>query len=474
MFASLRARFIASHVLPLLIVLPIMGIALIYIVETQVLLDSAARETAAQAGLVAQMAGDRADVWRDPAQARAFVQRVGNNLDADVLLIDPRGVLLAASNPAQASLLVQAADPPGSTRDSAAQRNVQTFYSQAMGSEVVDILVPVSGPDGQVAGEVRLIQPLASLFDRFQRVRSLVAAVLLAGLLLSAALGWVLALNLQRPLVHITRAISAFADGQQPQPLPEQGPSEFGLLAHAFNQLMERLRSAEGDRRRLLANLTHELARPLGSLRSAIQALLGGAEDDVALRRDLLVGMDEETRRLQRLLDDLVRFYGQVAGHLDLQCQPLNLNEWLPLLLSTRRESAQEKGLLWQINLPEHLPAVRADPDRLAQALGNLLANAIKYTPPGGAVTVDAGADANAMWIRVSDTGPGIAPEERNRIFEPFYRGPSARRFPQGMGLGLPIARELVEAHGGRLELESAPGAGSRFVVRLPLTSTRC
>jgi signal transduction histidine kinase len=133
------------------------------------------------------------------------------------------------------------------------------------------------------------------------------------------------------------------------------------------------------------------------------------------------------------------------------------------------REAATQKGLEWRISIPAGLPVISADPDRLAQAVGNLVSNAIKYTPSLGSVTISAGAEADAVWLRVSDTGPGIPTEEQERIFTPFYRGLSSGRFPQGMGLGLSIARDLVTAHGGRLTVESTPSSGSRFTIWLPL-----
>jgi signal transduction histidine kinase len=117
---------------------------------------------------------------------------------------------------------------------------------------------------------------------------------------------------------------------------------------------------------------------------------------------------------------------------------------------------------------------VDIDPDRLAQAVGNLFSNAIKYTPPGGSVTLSAGASEHDIWIAVADTGPGIAAEERERVFEPFYRSVQQRRFPQGLGLGLTIARELVAAHGGSMTLTSAPGVGSRFTIHLPVVIDDC
>jgi len=204
-------------------------------------------------------------------------------------------------------------------------------------------------------------------------------------------------------------------------------------------------------------------------MRSAIQALLGGADEEPTLRRELLAGIEGEVDRLQRLLDDLARLHDQVVGTLELAYQPLAVSEWLLHMLAPWRAAAQEKGLHWEVTVPADLPSLAADPDRLAQALGNLLSNAIKYTPPGGTVSVGAGIEGEEIWVRVSDTGPGIAPEEQARIFDPFYRGRSERRFPQGVGLGLTIARDLAIAHGGRLELESTLGLGSHFTLWLPL-----
>jgi signal transduction histidine kinase len=243
-------------------------------------------------------------------------------------------------------------------------------------------------------------------------------------------------------------------------------------LLRAFNTLTERLQNMEKARERLLANLMHELGRPLGALLSAIQALASGAEEDPAIRQELLEGMDAEVRRMRHLLDDLIHVHDRTLGPLRLNRKPTALRPWLVQILSPWREAAQDKGLGWQTDFPADLPTLEIDPDRLAQALGNIASNAVKYTPPGGEVGLSAGMKDAKVWIRVRDSGPGIAPEEQERIFNPFYRGPADRRFPQGMGLGLSIARDLVTAHGGRIEVQSAPGAGSAFTVWLPCQST--
>jgi signal transduction histidine kinase len=274
---------------------------------------------------------------------------------------------------------------------------------------------------------------------------------------------------LQRPLDRLKQAVDEFADGEPWRRLPESGPQEIGHLIRAFNLLVDRLHSLEAARKQLLANLVHELGRPLGALQSAVQALGGGADQDAALRLDLLAGMEDEIRRLTRLLDDLTGLHDQVVGTLELNRRETALNGWLPKVLAPWQAAAQHAGLSWHSELAPDLPVLLVDSDRLGQAVGNLLSNAIKYTPAGGAVTIGSGFTGDMVWIQVEDSGPGIALEEQQRIFEPFQRGQPGRRFPQGMGLGLTIARDLVLAHGGRLELDSTPGRGSRFTLWLPL-----
>jgi signal transduction histidine kinase len=353
----------------------------------------------------------------------------------------------------------------------AGETNVRTIYSRQMQQEIVDVLVPIMDQEMQVAGVVRLSHRLTTVYEQFLRQRYVVGGILLAGLLLGSVVGWVLALNLERPLRDVTRAARQLASGMQLAPLPERGPREIQNLLHSMNVLVQRLLSLEQARRQLLSNLVHELGRPLGAFRSATQALLGRSGEDPALRKELLAGMDAEVDHLGRLLDDLAGLHDQVLGTLELNRQPTALGEWLAHMLPPWRESALARGLKWQVTIPPNLPTMEVDPDRLAQVVGNLLSNAIKYTPSKGSVSLDAGVEGLEAWIRISDTGPGISPEEQARIFAPFYRSQPRRRFPQGMGLGLSIAYTLVAAHGGRLELDSAPGLGSCFTVWLPFGS---
>jgi two-component system sensor histidine kinase BaeS len=469
MLSTLRRRFILSHILPLLITLPLMGIALIYVLGTQVLLSSLSRELRGQVTLVVDVVHREPSVWTDPAQAQSFANDLAQHLSARVMLLDPGEHLLASSDLADASQIGTRLNLPEWNSIVAGQTIVRTTYSQSLNADIVDAFAPVIGPNQQVLGVVRLSHQQVTVLQQFLRLRYLIAAVLLGGLLLGAVAGWVLAVNLEHPLSQATEAVRRLASGEPLGPLPERGPEEILDLIHSVNTLVLRLQSAEEARRQLLANLVHELGRPLGALRSAIYALLGGAEEDARLRQDLLVGMNQEIGHLRRLLDDLAGLHQQAFGSLELNLDPTALGEWLTQLLPPWRESALSKGLQWKAEVPPDLPTLPVDADRLAQALGNLLSNAIKYTPINGTVTVRAGTDTEQFWIRVSDTGPGIEPDDLERIFAPFYRREAGRRFQQGMGLGLGIARDLVAAHGGWLNVESTPGQGSTFILSLPL-----
>jgi signal transduction histidine kinase len=465
---SLRSRLILSHILPLLIIIPLIGIALIYILETQVILPNLSNELARQAGLTAEIAGDHPDIWTDAGQAQDFVNRFSAHYQSKVMLLDAQGEVLASSLPDDQDSSGKPVEIPNLPRALAGENSVQINYSQSLHTEIAEVLAPVVGPDGQVVGVIRLTHQLASVQGQFWQLRYLIAGVLVVELVLGAMVGLVLALDLERSLRRVTQAIYDVASGRQWMTLPEQGPDEIRLLLRAFNTLIERLRLLEEARRRLLANLVHEVGRPVGALQSAIQALLNGADQEAALRQELLEGMEAEVERMHPLLDNLAKLHDQVLGTLELNHRPVALSEWLSRTAGPWREAAQAKGLQWEVDIPAALPMVDIDPDRLGQALGNLLSNAIKYTPGGGAVALASSIEDHSLWIRVSDTGPGISPDEQGRIFEPFYRSRSGHRFPDGMGLGLTIARDLVIAHNGHLEVESQPGQGSRFTICLP------
>jgi signal transduction histidine kinase len=269
-------------------------------------------------------------------------------------------------------------------------------------------------------------------------------------------------------LQHVTEAIDKLAKGDNLDYLEVQGPEEIKSLAKSTNLLFERIQNHEKTRKQLLANLIHELGRPLGALRSGIQSLKLGAGKDPQLLDDLTTGIDAEMVRLQELLDDLAHLHDQVYGFLELNRENITPQSWLPKVLRPWQEIAAEKELDWTLEIPENLPDFKADPLRLAQIIENLVSNAIKYTPKDGSVKIIAGNDPNNIWFKVCDTGPGIPPEDENKIFEPFYRGEQKDKIIRGMGLGLSIAHDLAIAHKGEILVDSKLGQGSTFTVSIP------
>jgi two-component system sensor histidine kinase BaeS len=469
MFRSLRSRLMLSHALPLLVIIPIIGVALTNLIETRVLLPSLARALMTNAVLLADVAGDQSDLWSNPAYAEYYLTHLRHDISAKVEFLTPGGKLLASSDPTEASRLGYILDFAGVSKARAGQVASYTYYNIASPSEVIDVFVPVLNQNQSLVGILRMSYTYNTLSTEFTRSRYVIVGILAGGLLVGTMLGWSLALNLSKPIREVTRAINDLAHGNRQAPLAERGPEEIQLLAQSFNSLSNRLSSMEKARRQLLANLVHELGRPLGALRSAIQALAGGAANDPQLLEDLTTGMDDQAARLQHLLDDLAHLHDQVLGTLEMEYQQLGISEWLPKVLRPWQEAAQDKHLTWQTDIPADLPEISADPNRLAAVVENLVSNAIKYTHPGGLVTISALIEGEEMLIRVRDNGSGIDPDEQQKVFEPFYRGNQGRRFKQGMGLGLSIARDLIEAHGGRISLESTPGEGSIFTIHLPL-----
>jgi signal transduction histidine kinase len=345
-----------------------------------------------------------------------------------------------------------------------------TRSSLDLQSEIVETFSPVFDTDGIFRGILRVSQPLSGVAAEFARMRAWVIGILLSGLAVGVAIGLGLAVNLERPLKGVTQAIQHLAEGERLPLETRAGPEEIRVLAQSFNSLVDRLKTLEATRRRLLANLVHELGQHLGAIRSAILALTQGADQDPSLRKEFLTGVDLQTKGLERLLEDLTRLYDTTTGRLEIRRARTDLRAWLLDRLGPWAAAAQQKGLAWQVEVAE-LPMLWIDPIRLDQALGNLLSNSIKFTPVGGGVKVRGVLGEAEIVIAVEDTGPGVAPEDRANLFTPFYRGRQGSRFPQGMGLGLSIAHDLVEAHGGRLTFETPPAGGVCFEIHLPLPS---
>jgi len=470
MFRTLRSRLVLSHILPLVIVIPLMYLLLSYLFETRLLLPRLAQDLVSDARLLTEIARWDYLTSGEQRSLQYYLLNLEPNPQVRLVYLSPDGAVQYSNDPDYLAQMGKIADVAGLERAQRGEEVLLTSYSFLPGrDDSISVLMPVQISNKHTVGILWMTYYERSLTNLFQEMRFLSLLITLGSLLVGAGLGSVLAFNVTRPIRQVTEAILNLAGGARSQVLVEQGPQETRDLVQAVNVLVTRLHSLEQARRQLLANLVHELGRPLGALRSAIQALNRGATRDPQLFQDLTTGMDEEAARLQGILNDLAHLHDQVLGPLELKREPVSLSDWLPRTLLPWGEAAAEKHINWQVEIPEALPPVEIDQARFAQVIGNLASNAVKYTPVGGAVQINAGTEEDQVWISVKDSGPGIPPEEQKLIFQPFFQGSYAQRIKQGMGLGLSIAQDLIAAHNGRITIESRSGSGSRFVIWLPI-----
>jgi signal transduction histidine kinase len=241
---------------------------------------------------------------------------------------------------------------------------------------------------------------------------------------------------------------------------------EVGELATAFNRMSAELEQLEQSRRDLVANVSHELKTPIAAIRAHLENLLDGVEQPDPATLEVMLAQVE---RLGRLVDQLLDLSRLESGEVPLRIEELPLHPLVDDLISEIEVALPGRGVDVRNDVPSDLPTLSADRERLHQVLFNLIDNAVRFTPAGGSVTVSARRRNGSVEVAVSDTGAGISPEHLPRLFERFYRADPARaRGDGGTGIGLAIARSVVEAHGGQIHAESEPGRGSVFTFDLP------
>jgi signal transduction histidine kinase len=278
-----------------------------------------------------------------------------------------------------------------------------------------------------------------------------------------------LARTLTQPLRSLTQATHRMAGGDLEQVVPVNSADELGELAAAFNQMSQALARANTARRQMAADVAHELRTPLTVIAGYIEAMRDGVLAPTPERLSVIYG---EMEHLQHLVGDLRTLSQADAGELKLNLQPVPTRDLLQQTSAAFAHQAEQKGVRLELSVADDVPALLADEIRMAQVLDNLLTNALRYTPSGGRIVLGAAEHGGRVVLTVRDTGLGIAPEALPLIFDRFYRAAPSRAASAGeSGLGLAIAKALVEAHGGALTVASAVGAGSTFRIELPAQS---
>ncbi len=305
---------------------------------------------------------------------------------------------------------------------------------------------------------------------------TLVVAAVIAGVV-SVLVGLLFSRAVAAPLAALAMAARTFAGREWNSRAPVKGATEIAEAAHAFNDMAEELQRAETVRRNLMADIAHDLRTPLTVMQGNLRALL---DEVYPLTQAEIATLYDETRMLSRLVDDLRELALADAGQLPLNVQVVDADPILRSTVASFAVAAETQNIQVSLALNDPLPAVQADPDRLAQVLRNLLSNALQHTS-GGSIAVsgcvraaDKTRHGQVVTIEVSDTGEGIPAEDLPHIFERFYRADKSRAHTNGnTGLGLAITKAWVEAMGGEIGVESVTGQGSRFWFTLPIAVER-
>jgi signal transduction histidine kinase len=301
--------------------------------------------------------------------------------------------------------------------------------------------------------------------DISNRVIALIERLALAGLLglvVAWALSWYLSWRVVTPVLALSRAADEVAAGNYAVELPEHAVGEIGHLTERFGQMTQRLAESEARERNFLMSVSHELRTPITAIRGHVAAMLEGVVDDPAGREHSLEIVDAEAARLQRLVGDILDLAKLDAHRFTVLHEEVDMQQLVERAYETFSDEARRRSIDYRVDVAAR-PVIVSDGDRVLQIVGNLLSNAFRATPDGGRIRLGLAQTNGTVSVSVEDTGPGISPEKRDRLFRPFV---SER--PGGTGLGLTIAKELSSALGGRIDVDSAVGRGSRFELLLP------
>ncbi|RSM68048.1 sensor histidine kinase [Actinoplanes sp. ATCC 53533] len=430
--------------------------AFLFVALSSVAVLTAAALVGTAQGLTSAQQSDRRQAAARTAEAAAVAyERAGGWAGADL------SAASATAGAAGARLIVQDTDDQMVWPGRGMGPGMSGMHATATAA-VIEAPVVLAG--GQTVGSVRLAFTTTATAGRAVAWSWVLAAAAVALLTALVAAGYVTR-RLTRPLHALTGAARRFAAGEPGARAGTGGPGELGELATAFDTMADDLVRADQVRRSLAADVAHELRTPLAALQAGLEELRDGLR---AADTERLAALHDQTLRLGRVVQDLADLSAAESAALSLRRTDADLAEIARTALAAHQAPLDAAGLHTDTDLPAALP-VHADPDRLHQAVTNLLANTARYCHPGDHVTISGHRDGGLAVLEIADTGPGIPADELPHVFQRLWRGAHTRSVA-GSGIGLAVVRELVTAHGGTVTAASPTGGGTTITIQLPLT----
>ncbi len=483
MFNHLRARLLASYILILVLTLVTIGVSLVLVLRSRPLLTDT--RSLALSALVQQLDALEEQGNAIPDAGPTLAQRARlNTLDrrlksVRIILANGRGVVSYDSKHiyTYGSQLIAESQPysPDPNTPSSMTPMVRGVLSSPDNSDwlFVGQAPNPANPQAQVFMVAVRAPRLLSFPEMLQYYGSDLLAPLLEagliGLVFAVIMSVIVARGLARPLQDVSKAASELAKGRLDERVPVRGPRETRTLAEAFNRMAQQVGETQKAQRDFLANVTHDLRTPLTSIQGFSQAIIDGVASNPSAAQRAAQIIYDEAGRLNRMVQELLDLARIEAGRLNMTRHVVRLTELLGGVGERLAPRAQEKGLTLVTDIPT-LPSIAGDGDRLVQVYTNLIDNAIKHTPPGGRIVLRAALQDNGVLVQVSDTGEGIPAADLPHVFDRFYQVDKSRQREKrdGTGLGLAITKGIVDAHGGKLWVESQEGQGTTFSTWFP------
>jgi signal transduction histidine kinase len=315
---------------------------------------------------------------------------------------------------------------------------------------------------GSAVGAIVVATPKTNVSQRVYALIKRLAIAGVLGLLVAMALAWYLSRRIVRPVLELSDAADAISRGDFAVKVPQNAPGELGHLSERFGEMAARLAEVEAMERNFLMSVSHELRTPLTAIRGHVSAILEGVVSDPESRQSSLETVELEAQRLERLVGDILDLAKLDTHRFTVTTEEVDMAQLLDQAFERYRDEAARRSIDYRRDVHDDLVIV-SDGDRVLQVVGNLLSNAFHATPDGGRISLELARQNGTVHVAVEDNGPGIPDELRDRLFRPFVSQTGG-----GTGLGLAIARELSIALGGRLDLDTEVGRGSRFELVLP------
>jgi two-component system phosphate regulon sensor histidine kinase PhoR len=587
LFRSIQWRITLWFVLLVIVSMAVLGAYVTTSVRNS-RLDSLGTQLENEARITAEASLPDFSTQGGKSNLDALAKKLGSQIDARITIIDLDGTVLGDSHEDPAAMENHSARPE--VRDALAMGiGESTRYSTTLGKQMMYVAVPITGEDG-ILGIARIALPLTQVESAVNSIIIIIIAAIAITAVLVILAAWFVTRMTTRPIRELTRAAQKIASGEFGHRLSVGTRDESGQLAHAFNEMSEKLRemlatvsedkarltgildnmadgvlltnaeanivltntaarnllNIEADntegrplievvrefefnellstcletgreqiaqfesslsnrflrviaipfsndrpggallliqdltevrslqtmRREMVGNISHEFRTPLAAIKAMVETLRDVAVDDREAARDFLSRIEVEVDRMTQLVAELTELSRIETGKAELELEPMDISGLVEEAVAQLRPQAERQKLALETSLASGLPSVTVDKERVRQVMVNLIHNAIKFNRPGGNIRITTKSSGEAVSIEVTDTGIGIAREDLPHIFERFYKGDKSRA-GQGSGIGLAIAKHVVESHCGNIQVESEEGKGTTFTINLPLTPSK-